>query len=58
MSCNHDLADMETACADGMCPLCLAAKVRKLRDAIELQLLNYTPNEKLLQLVLAGTEVK
>lgn len=26
MNCEHDLSDRETACADGMCPLCLAAR--------------------------------
>ena len=25
--CTHDLAERETACADGMCPLCLAARL-------------------------------
>lgn len=25
MTCTHDLAERETACADGMCPICLAA---------------------------------
>ena len=32
--CTHDLADQETACADGMCPYCLAGDVRRLRDAL------------------------
>jgi hypothetical protein len=26
-ACDHDLAEMEAACADGMCPLCLAKRV-------------------------------
>ncbi len=30
--CQHDLAERETACADGMCPLCLAEKLAE-RDA-------------------------
>lgn len=32
--CTHDLAERETACADGMCPYCLAADNRSLRDTI------------------------
>lgn len=32
--CDHDLASMETACVDGMCPYCLAGQVRRLRDAM------------------------
>ena len=30
-TCNHDLSECETACADGMCPLCLAAENAALR---------------------------
>ena len=30
--CEHDLSDRETACADGMCPLCLAAENAALRE--------------------------
>lgn len=29
--CTHDMADMDTACADGMCPLCLARECEELR---------------------------
>lgn len=33
--CSHDLANRETACADGMCPLCLAIELDKLREEIK-----------------------
>jgi hypothetical protein len=33
--CEHDLAERETACADGYCPLCLSRKLHQLRKAIE-----------------------
>ncbi len=33
--CEHDLSDRETACADGMCPLCLAAENAALREENE-----------------------
>lgn len=33
--CKHDLADRETACADGMCPLCLGAEVARLKNLFE-----------------------
>ena len=32
--CDHDLAERETACADGMCPQCLAKDNKSLRDTI------------------------
>ena len=32
--CNHDLAEKETACADGMCPLCLSSNLQKLMKAV------------------------
>ena len=32
--CTHDLAERETACADGMCPQCLASDNESLRDTI------------------------
>jgi len=32
--CTHDLAERETACADGMCPLCLARQVADMNAAI------------------------
>lgn len=35
MTCPHDLAARETACADGMCPLCLAADLRRARAEVE-----------------------
>jgi hypothetical protein len=28
--CPHDLAERETACADGLCPLCLQSEVQRL----------------------------
>lgn len=31
MKCNHDLAERESACADGLCPICMG-------DVIERQL--------------------
>jgi hypothetical protein len=31
MTCPHDLLERETACADGMCPLCLAADNERLQ---------------------------
>lgn len=48
MSCKHDINDKDIACADGMCPLCLAkelatekAKVEKLEKVLK-ELVNYT----------------
>ena len=32
--CEHDLAERETACADGMCPQCLASDNESLRETI------------------------
>ena len=32
MSCPHDIAERETACADGMCPLCQAAEIERLTE--------------------------
>ncbi len=32
--CKHDLAERETACADGMCPKCLASDNESLRETI------------------------
>jgi len=32
MPCEHDLADKEGACADGMCPICIAAEIEQLRS--------------------------
>lgn len=32
--CPHDLAEQETACADGMCPLCLAAEIDLLTELL------------------------
>lgn len=35
MTCTHDLADQETACAcDGLCPICLAVQVTDLLAAL------------------------
>lgn len=50
MKCDHDLAERETACSDGMCPLCLgealaalavehqgcSAEIERLRAAVKL----------------------
>lgn len=30
--CTHSLAKQETACADGLCPLCLAADIVRFND--------------------------
>jgi len=30
MKCNHNLAEMGTACVDGICPICLREKIEKL----------------------------
>ncbi len=35
MSCDHELYERETACADGMCPLCLALINESLRDVVK-----------------------
>ena len=32
-ACTHELWDRETACADGMCPLCMKAKLLELMTA-------------------------
>lgn len=34
MTHKHDLAEMETACADGQCPICLANELENLRARI------------------------
>lgn len=33
-TCNHELYEREVACADSMCPLCLAAEVESLRSRL------------------------
>jgi hypothetical protein len=30
--CNHDIADKDTAIADGLCPLCLVQRVAELEE--------------------------
>jgi hypothetical protein len=30
----HDLAEMETACADGLCPICLSAELAAKNEQI------------------------
>jgi hypothetical protein len=35
MTCPHDLAERETGVADGMCPLCLAAEIKQLKQQNE-----------------------
>ena len=32
MNCDHDLAERETECADGACPICLRARIKELED--------------------------
>lgn len=34
MTCEHDLAEKETACADGMCPMCLATELAAKNERI------------------------
>ena len=29
MICDHDIAEMETACADGQCPICASAALTR-----------------------------
>jgi hypothetical protein len=31
MTCTHDIIEKDNACADGMCPLCLAAEIKQLK---------------------------
>jgi hypothetical protein len=33
--CEHDLAERETACADGKCPICLETRLKALIEAVE-----------------------
>lgn len=33
----HDLAERETTCADGMCPLCMATEIERLKETISCQ---------------------
>lgn len=35
MKCEHQLHDMEAACADGACPLCLQIRVNQLQGGTE-----------------------
>jgi len=35
VSCYHDLAERETAVADGYCPICLAAELDRLKKLIQ-----------------------
>ncbi len=34
IKCNHDLAEQETMCADGYCPICLIQRIKELEDGI------------------------
>lgn len=34
MACDHDLAEKETACADGLCPLCAVADIARTKAAL------------------------
>ena len=38
MLCPHSISDMDVACADGMCPLCLVETVQILNATIASQL--------------------
>ena len=47
--CFHDLLDMEEACVNGMCPLCLGvalAKAEAERDALQRELDSWTGHEE------------
>lgn len=35
MVCNHEVWEMDTAIADGYCPLCLSTKCEVLRNLLE-----------------------
>ena len=32
MTCTHEIWEKENACADGMCPICMAAEIWRLQD--------------------------
>jgi hypothetical protein len=36
MTCTHDIIEKDNACADGMCPICLAADNAQLIAVLEL----------------------
>lgn len=36
MSCEHDLSERETACADGYCPLCSVERIVVLEASLRL----------------------
>ena len=33
--CTHDMADKDTACADGLCPICLEEELARLRARLD-----------------------
>lgn len=35
MRCTHDIFEMETAIADGYCPICNVAKIKRLRAVLK-----------------------
>ena len=35
MTCTHDIIEKDNACADGMCPICLADKVERLKALLK-----------------------
>lgn len=35
MVCKHDVVEMDIACSDGYCPLCLSTKCEVLRNLLE-----------------------
>lgn len=43
MECKHDLAERETACADGYCPICLLSRVHDLEEGIHM-LIDFIPD--------------
>ena len=40
IKCLHDLAEKETACADGCCPICLAKELDKQTASMEKDVLD------------------
>ena len=50
MKCDHDLAERETACADGMCPECLHMELICTRG-LALAMYRFVPEGELKQLI-------
>ena len=34
MTCTHDSTERDIAISDGMCPICMAAEIDRLREAL------------------------